>query len=361
MAAAHSERADASSDDADHPSVWIELGGQLERNDGGQDAFLPPFTRLSPTPTPYSPISPAQAQRPTAQSYGAEGKISFEPGGDGWIFSAAVRYGRSATSRDIHQQSMSQTPNINHSFTFGSYVFTFPSYSSYPKFANFLVKNRESHAIVDFKVGRDVGVGLFGREGSAKFDVGVRFAQFSSKSSVNMIVRPEVHFTRVELFPGKYSTHPIHDDFMATANNDRNFHGVGPSISFDGSAALFGSSDTASIGIDWGLNAAVLFGRQKASGNQSTTKRHYEFFVTTSATAGPPPVYQHSTSHNRTRAVTVPNIGGFAGISFRYPNAKMSFGYRADFFFGAIDGGVETRHTVDRNFYGPFATISVGL
>jgi hypothetical protein len=59
--------------------------------------------------------------------------------------------------------------------------------------------------------------------------------------------------------------------------------------------------------------------------------------------------------------VTVPNIGGFAGLSFRYNVAKISFGYRADFFFGAMDGGIDTRKNYDRNFYGPFASVSIGL
>jgi hypothetical protein len=64
---------------------------------------------------------------------------------------------------------------------------------------------------------------------------------------------------------------------------------------------------------------------------------------------------------DRSRSVIVPNVGGFAGLSYRYSNAKLSLGYRADFFFGAMDGGIDTRKTYDRNFYGPFATISVGL
>jgi hypothetical protein len=34
----------------------------------------------------------------------------------------------------------------------------------------------------------------------------------------------------------------------------------------------------------------------------------------------------------------VPNIDGFVGLSFHNANAKVSFGYRADFFFGAMDG-----------------------
>jgi hypothetical protein len=63
----------------------------------------------------------------------------------------------------------------------------------------------------------------------------------------------------------------------------------------------------------------------------------------------------------RTRSVTVPNLGAFAGLSFVYTNAKISFGYRADVFFGAMDEGVDARHSKDAGFYGPFAKISVGL
>jgi hypothetical protein len=57
----------------------------------------------------------------------------------------------------------------------------------------------------------------------------------------------------------------------------------------------------------------------------------------------------------------VPNVGGFAGLSVRRANAKVSFGYRADFFFGAMDAGIDARHTEDMSFHGPFAKISVGL
>jgi len=61
------------------------------------------------------------------------------------------------------------------------------------------------------------------------------------------------------------------------------------------------------------------------------------------------------------RSVIVPNLGGFAGVSVKYPNVKFSLGYRADFFFGAVDAGIDTRHAKDLGFSGPFAAISVGL
>jgi hypothetical protein len=57
----------------------------------------------------------------------------------------------------------------------------------------------------------------------------------------------------------------------------------------------------------------------------------------------------------------VPDLGGFAGLSWCVPNAKVAIGYRADFFFGAMDGGIDGAHRENVGFYGPFASISVGL
>jgi hypothetical protein len=54
-------------------------------------------------------------------------------------------------------------------------------------------------------------------------------------------------------------------------------------------------------------------------------------------------------------------LGGFAGISYIFPNARLNLGYRADFFFGAMDGGIDTRITETRGFFGPYAAISIGL
>ncbi|HTO39482.1 MAG TPA: hypothetical protein VL026_00790, partial [Rhizomicrobium sp.] len=73
-------------------------------------------------------------------------------------------------------------------------------------------------------------------------------------------------------------------------------------------------------------------------------------------------VYDNSPAPSvRRRSVVVPNLGGFAGLSMRYTNAKVSLGYRGDFFFGAMDTGIDHRKTETASFHGPFATISIGL
>ncbi len=72
--------------------------------------------------------------------------------------------------------------------------------------------------------------------------------------------------------------------------------------------------------------------------------------------------YQHPEVNNqRARSVTVPNVGGFAGVMFSFTNFKASVGYRGDFFFDAMDTGFDSAKRSTIGFYGPFATVSVGF
>jgi hypothetical protein len=126
------------------------------------------------------------------------------------------------------------------------------------------------------------------------------------------------------------------------------------------------TGEGSSIELDWGINAAALFGRQKVSGQRNVTALHYKSFTEISFSGytiyrGVASSYRHPHNLGRTHSVIVPNIGGFAGVSFRYAAAKMTFGYRGDFFFGAIDSGIAARKKAAVGFYGPFASISIGF
>jgi hypothetical protein len=43
------------------------------------------------------------------------------------------------------------------------------------------------------------------------------------------------------------------------------------------------------------------------------------------------------------------------------PTPKSAWATAPIYFLGAMDGGIDARKTYDRNFHGPFATISIGL
>ncbi len=347
----------AHAESSDKPTLWIELGGQLERLNGLPDPYLPPFATQSPTPDPFTPISPADAQKPSIYSYGIEGSASFRPRGTDWSFTAAIRYGRSNNNKHVHQQTQITSRYPQNNPFCGTSCAPYKTVKA-PQFADFKAKNSESHTILDFQVGRDVGLGLI----SSTANFGIRMADFTSKSNITILARPHLGFFEVYQF-GKYVKQPYHTDYQAVADSENSFRGVGPSLSWTGNVPVAGDEDGA-LTFDWGVNGSVLFGRQKARGSHEEIARYYTGFKTGAGTPPPGvfPVYDHPAQpHNRSRSVVVPNIGGLAGISFRYPGAKISFGYRADMFFGAMDMGVDQRDTKDRNFYGPFATISIGL
>ncbi len=322
----------------------------MESIAGNPSPFAPGFVTKH-LDAPYNAVSPIAATHPAQYGFGGEGKVSFQPEGTDWVFSAAVRYGRSSRNQHLHQQTTT------------GFVQKTVKYSKYHKFSTRAVsrfddattKARESHAVLDFRAGKDVGLGIFHAESTVSF--GVRFAQFQSRLNSNFKSFPDPHYSTQFAFndPGAH-----HHSYAATAELARNFRGIGPSVSWEGDATVIGRRDAGHITVDWGIDASLLFGRQTIRGSHQTSARYFHG----SPFALPPPPTSHyllSADVDRSHSVIVPNAGGFAGLSVRYPSAKISLGYRADFFFGAMDGGVDSRKSVTPGFYGPFATVSIGL
>jgi hypothetical protein len=327
---------------SDRPTVWLELGGQMESIQGSTGPFTAAFMAL-PSDA-YDRGKLTGEQRSARFAFGFEGKAVVQPQGSDWSFSAAIRYGRSHANRHTHEQGPSATRAL--------YSFNIPKYAA--PFDDIKTRYAESHTVLDFMAGKDVGLGRFGSEGKSTIDFGVRYAQFSQKSTLDAFARPEVNIL-VHGFRGYLSFH----QYTMFANAERNFHGVGPSVSWNGSATLVGNADRGEATFDWGVNGALLFGRQKAKTAHSTQGYYlpptYYFYLNYSK------FYQHDHHATRSRSVVVPNLGAFASISARRGNAKLSLGYRADFFFGAADTGIDARQTKTLGLYGPFATISIGL
>jgi hypothetical protein len=183
----------------------------------------------------------------------------------------------------------------------------------------------------------------------------------NARSKAHSYANPDAAFVQGELAIG-----PIHKYYVSVPNHQSaasmertdSLHALGPSLSLKNTTGLLGTVDEGQVALDWGVNAALLFGRQKAKTSHHSTVRYYAGFnglgFQSAHTYTPVP-------RTRSRMVTVPNVGGYAALSYRFPNAKLSAGYRADFFFGAKDAGLETRTTTAVGFHGPFATISVGL
>lgn len=340
----------AQADDS-RPTVWIELGSQLERSDAAPSIFAPKFLDLA---SPDDIGAMVGSQRPSRYEIGGEGKISIEPAGTNWVYSAAVRYGRSNASRHLHHE----TPGLpNQYFTVSGAPFA--QYTPVAKeFGDGQTTRKDTYFVLDFKAGKDIGIGLLGSHSSSIFSVGMRFAQFTSKSDVTLHARP-VNDVNKKYYPGAYRVYTDHRrTYTAVLHTERNSHAIGPSFSWDASAEIAGTDNATVLTFDWGINAAILFGRHFAKTQHQTKGRYLtgllaEYTAASYSYNGPP--------RTRSRTVTIPNVGGFAGLSLKFPNAKVSLGYRADIYLNATDSGIDSHQSSDQKFYGPFAAISIGF
>ena len=349
--------AHAVSTDEDHPVVWIELGGQFERLDGAPDVFSPPFFDKA---TPADLAVLVGSQRPPLYSNGFDGKIAFTPNGSDWVFSGAVRYGKAKIARQLHHQ----TSAVPFHFTINGNDGTQTPVKS--QFGDAEAKSFESHTILDFQAGKDFGLGLFGAHGSSVVSAGMRFAQFTASSQTTLHARPLYSRGRPLTEPGKYKNfrnEKFEQTYTAFVRSKRNAVAIGPSLSWDASQPVVGNGSDMTFNFDWGVNAAILFGRQRAQTHHQTTGYHYSrhkygvenFGIHHGGYANAPP------DQTRSRTAMIPNVGGFAGTTLKFTNIKFSLGYRADFFFGAMDGGLDTARKTNIGLYGPFASISIGF
>jgi len=359
------------------PQIWLTVGGDFAQLADGWQKFDPSFVSTLPAGLP----SPVKAEQSPPASFDWEGKLSYQPTDSDWVLKAGVRYGRSASNRHIHKSLPEKTAalvtlptGLANAFglsdpvscsafagllaKFGNNSLHCPFHGAYRSFVDTHASSSEKHEILDFTLGKDVGIGLFGQGGQGTIGGGMRIAQFDTRARAELNSDPHYNFpSPLTPFTGgralKYGH--LYDDFT---QEKRSFHGIGPEITWDADQQIWGNEHDGEVTIDWGMNAALLFGRQRAQIKQKLFGA--EFHNLNSGTlinmypTNPPPV-------SRSRRVTVPNLGGYAGLSMRYTNAKISFGYRADEFFGAMDGGQDDAKKYNRAFYGPYLNVSLGL
>ncbi len=319
----------------------------------GQENFSPEFPNSPPRPSVFAPSQ--RFEHPPRFSIDGYAALAFQPQKSDWQFSASVKFGRSASKRRVHNQTHPE-PFIKYYYTSN------PSSGSghisrrlkhnvrspiAAKFADTNARIGEHHLVLDFQAGKEVGLGMFGNAaGSSVVNLGVRFAQFSSQSNISIKSNPDWGFYYKYNFPATPVHHSTKFAFgenfhsnSALAGVPREFHGVGPSLSWNAWAT--GNMQDGQIALDWGVNAALLFGRQRAEVQHQTTGRYHNWKYQShyrKITYQPAPFDQ-----TRSRSITVPNVGGSLGISYRMEDFKVSFGYRADLFMNAIDGGIDTR------------------
>ncbi len=261
--------------------------------------------------------SPLTLEKPLQYSIDESGKISFQPSGSDWIFSASIRYGRSNGKGYRHQQ----TNNL-----FG-YLAIHNVSAAKHRYAETTTSAAETHDTIDFMAGKDVGLGLQGSNGTSLLSGGLRFAQFRSQSGIAAYADPDYvnPATPAQFFPTK----PKHfHNYSVHAQDSTRFTGVGPALSWDSSAPIVGNSRNESITVDWSLNGAVLFGRQKSMGYHQTKGKFSSGYISFPAIGKyyTTKHYTHSLPHNRSRMVIVPESGCNGGSLYSaMGDAKVKF------------------------------------
>lgn len=361
--------------DADaKPPLWIELGWQFSAVHDSSN-FAAPFGSLIPQSGLTAPLDGPLNLPRSNETYA---KLSFQPDGSDWVFAASVRYGRAKANGSIKQTAPASNGAGLYYFTRypeRGWVYTFPVVQKqHTNYIRAQTHTNETHLIMDFQAGLDVGLGMLSRHGTSVLSAGVRFAQLNTTQDITgMSAVPDAHFQY--FYQKAHAFGPLNDHrefgyrqvwhvLSGNSRSTRNFDGMGPSLSWDATVPVAGHSEIGEVSVDWGLNAALLFGRQKKNVRHNTSGQYhcyvayYRYRCEGDVGAGP---VSDKSQLKTARHVLVPDLGGFLGASFHWKDIKVSAGYRADVFFRALDTAVPGGRKDDtRSFYGPFASISVG-
>ncbi len=333
----------------------VEIGGQVQRHDAPNETLRPDFIDTFET----AGIDPSGADDQDLDwGDGRQVKLVYRPDAI-WNVSLAARHGETNHGGRLNQEGETVlTCNLKYPCGGGDYAFI--NYSDYKVF------EREEHSIVDFAVGRDIGLGA--REPILSMvSLGVRYAQFNSRTDVSVSGTPDWQ-TPLENWGaipgyGKYPEPAQHHVYKGKMAADREFEGVGPVLSWDLSKQVLGSNELGSLDVDISLSGGVLFGKQKTAIEGAIEGSYYDWtrydwFV---LHEGPVSAYETSLDATRSKSVTVPTAGLSVGLSYRIGGASVGAGYRWERYYDAIDGGITEYKSYDRTVDGPYMKLSVGF
>jgi hypothetical protein len=185
------------------------------------------------------------------------------------------------------------------------------------------INNRENHALADFAVGRDVGLGL----GQSQVKVGLRIAEISANTSASGVF----------FVPSTTGVGAVKSPQAFGLQQSSRFAGVGPRVGLEGAVPLGGPWS-----FDYLAGTALLFGRTSLS-------------VSGAESIG-------AASFGASSEVAVFNLDAQAGVSYWFSQTmKLTASYRFDGYWGALktvnaNGSVANS---DRFFTGPMLRLTV--
>jgi outer membrane receptor protein involved in Fe transport len=344
-----------------HDPFRVELSGYYGLFSRGHEFVAPDAVSLFPAEHPY----PLGIQ--DELDWGAAGGIKFtwQPRKDGWFASAGVRYGHAGGNVEDHGTTWDDIPGGYYSSRFVPGLRYDPKAHGWLNYAEATASNSESHAIADFMVGKDVGLGAWPARASSNASVGLRYAHFNSGGHVLMNGRPDLAFPSDFIWLTGGHMHRFH----AHVNAAREFEGAGIAGEWDASIKLVGDAERMGrLDMEVGLGAGVLFGKQ-ATAVKGQLRGGYTVEIGTQyfPSYGYPgrqhviDAYDTQLDIRRSKRTTVPSVNANLGLSYTVGGVKVSGGYQWERYFNVIDGGVMQRKTYDRTIDGPYFKIAVGF
>lgn len=229
------------------------------------------------------------------------------------------------------------------------------------------VDEREKHLLVDFQVGRNLGIGS---SSAGTVSAGLRYASFQSKSVLSQSGIPDWQLPE-DCFDGgfsaqcgKYSKPATRTEYVGGMTSDREFKGFGPFASWQAATRLMGAERGGRLDLDWGVSAGILFGKQTAVvevSEASATFRQTYFEHIFQGDTNPLTSDSQTIEYKRSEATTVGTLGAQLGLHYRWGAAGIGAGYRWNRYFGVVDGGIEQKRDYDRTLDGPYLSIRVGF
>jgi hypothetical protein len=263
-----------------------------------------------------------------------------------WHVSMQVRYGLAKTTDQAKSNAFAAFA-----------VFVNPIFVGYVVGAAQTVQtaHRETHALADFAVGRDV-LGTTGRD-AMQVKVGLRAADLTART--NTTSNSALGFALAAGYVGLGGV-----GLAALATNQTNieqrssFRGVGPVVGLNGSVPLHGG-----FSFDYLADAAVLLGQQKFSiltTGQTTAAAAGLGAVAVIAAVGFPTSAGIASSQN----AAVGNVDLQFGFSyFIVPSLKVGASYRVDAYSQAMTtldtkGNANQLTKIDRIYHGPLVSLT---
>jgi hypothetical protein len=331
--------------DAPYP-ITVELGGQVQRHDAPNTTFRPTFIdAFAPAIDP----SPVQA-RDLDWGDGREIKLTYAPGNDwkillGGRWSETSGGGRTLLVGDKFDTCVAAAPCTSNP-------------AAQIALSNYGVSDfaqHEKHTIVDFAVGRDLGIGSMFSASSVSG--GIRYATFKSSMSGSLYGTPDWDVPP-EYFLAKYGKH---HEYRGALDARREFNGAGPVVSWEAARRIHDTERLGHVDLDWSVTGGVLFGKQKTTITGVDERVYYEQkynqFPNTPVNASTQPL----SIAPRSTSVTIPTLGVALGLSYAIDRIKVGAGYRWERYFVAIDGGIAEHKSYDRTIDGPYFKIAVGF